>query len=219
MSNDLLRAAMGCQGKIITASTKQYYELSWWFERCTDHSCVTRYFFSVSISVYNKWMFAGGQLDFHFPLFITVSTVVSQWSIGVVDADIISSSRATCMYTIPAHPCRVFGDNGTLADADSTPRLVQFGLASLVLFLVPSLRPRHDSLDPPPTPRSIGRHTATEHSRDSSKPLMPLSFYLTRIAPCAGATGLDIGLGNTSLRYVTLIFFSTKTTSSLVCIS
>lgn len=75
--------------------------------------------------------------------------------------------------------------------------LVQFGLASLILFLVPSLRPQRDPTAP-------------------SKPIMPSSFYLTRIAPCAAATGLDIGLGNTSLRYVTLIFFS-KSLSPCSC--
>ena len=33
-------------------------------------------------------------------------------------------------------------------------------------------------------------------------------FYLTRIGPCGAATGLDIGLGNTSLKFITLTFFS-----------
>jgi hypothetical protein len=33
-------------------------------------------------------------------------------------------------------------------------------------------------------------------------------FYLTRIGPCGVATGLDIGLGNTSLQFITLTFYS-----------
>lgn len=107
------------------------------------------YFFSVSISVYNKWMFADKELNFHFPLFTT-----------------------------------------------SMHMLVQFLLSVLVLLAIPRLRPRHDSLD---TPNSTS---------DPSKPLITPKFYLTRIAPCAAATGLDIGLGNTSLRYITLVFFS-----------
>jgi solute carrier family 35 protein C2 len=37
---------------------------------------------------------------------------------------------------------------------------------------------------------------------------MTKMFYLTRIGPCGVATGLDIGLGNTSLQFITLTFYS-----------
>lgn len=37
---------------------------------------------------------------------------------------------------------------------------------------------------------------------------MSKMFYLTRIAPCGAATGLDIGLGNTSLKFISLTFYS-----------
>lgn len=37
---------------------------------------------------------------------------------------------------------------------------------------------------------------------------MSKMFYLTRIGPCGVATGLDIGLGNTSLQFITLTFYS-----------
>lgn len=33
-------------------------------------------------------------------------------------------------------------------------------------------------------------------------------FYLTRISPCGAATGLDIGLGNTSLKFISLTFYT-----------
>lgn len=119
-----------------------------------------RYFFSISISVYNKWMFKVDKGDgatqniFPFPLF------------------------TTCLHM-----------------------LVQFSLASLVLFLVPSLRPRHDSLDPHAT-------GARAEPFDSKKPLMTKWFYFSRIGPCGAATGMDIGLGNTSLKFISLTFFS-----------
>ena len=87
--------------------------------------------------------------------------------------------------------------------------LVQFFLALLVLAIFPQLRPRHDALDEQPGGPPPG-------FEDSSKPIMSSWFYLTRIAPCATATGLDIGLGNTSLRFVTLVFFS-KSSASLCC--
>ncbi|PBP18408.1 triose-phosphate transporter [Diplocarpon rosae] len=41
-----------------------------------------------------------------------------------------------------------------------------------------------------------------------SQPLMTRMFYLTRIGPCGMATGLDIGLGNMSLKFITLTFYS-----------
>lgn len=38
---------------------------------------------------------------------------------------------------------------------------------------------------------------------------MTKMFYFTRVGPCGAATGLDIGLGNMSLKYITLTFYST----------
>jgi len=37
---------------------------------------------------------------------------------------------------------------------------------------------------------------------------MTKMFYLPRLGPCGVATGLDIGLGNTSLQFITLTFYS-----------
>lgn len=121
---------------------------------------MARYLFSISISVYNKWMFKEEKGDgetqniFPFPLF------------------------TTCLHMV-----------------------VQFSLASLVLFLIPSFRPRHDSLNP---------HAPGTRAEpiDPKKPLMTRWFYLSRIGPCGAATGMDIGLGNTSLKFISLTFFS-----------
>ncbi|KAF4629304.1 hypothetical protein G7Y89_g8844 [Cudoniella acicularis] len=89
------------------------------------------YLFSLSISIYNKWMFSSDHLNFRFPLFTT-------------------------------------------SDSDST-----------------------------------------QHELDSKKPLMTRWFYFTRIGPCGAATGLDIGLGNTSLKFITLTFYTMCKSSSL----
>lgn len=48
---------------------------------------------------------------------------------------------------------------------------------------------------------------------EPERPLMTKMFYLTRIGPCGAATGLDIGLGNTSLKFITLTFYSKNTPS------
>lgn len=82
-------------------------------------------------------------------------------------------------------------------------QLVQFSLAALIIYLFPQFRPRHDSLDP--------HHGPTEpppHPVDSNKPLITKWFYFSRIGPCGVATGFDIGLGNMSLRFISLTFFS-----------
>ena len=119
----------------------------------------SRYLFSISISVYNKWMFKEAKDDgettniFPFPLF------------------------TTCLHMV-----------------------VQFTLASLVLFLVPAFRPGHDSLNP----------RARAEPADPKKPLMTKWFYFSRLGPCGAATGMDIGLGNTSLKFISLTFFSKR---------
>ncbi|KAK2041275.1 triose-phosphate transporter [Colletotrichum somersetense] len=118
------------------------------------------YFFSLSISLYNKWMFDQDRLNFAFPLFTTA--------------------------------CHM---------------LVQFTLASLVLFLVPSLRPTNGLRN-----SDLGR---SRHESEPDRPLMTKMFYLTRIGPCGAATGLDIGLGNTSLKFITLTFYTMCKSSSL----
>ncbi|KAK2623978.1 hypothetical protein QTJ16_006612 [Diplocarpon rosae] len=125
------------------------------------------YLFSLSISIYNKWMFDPQHLDFHFPLF------------------------TTCFHM-----------------------LVQFSLASSVLFFLPQFRPRYDSLSDPHNTHPTDAETE-QHESNSKKPLMTRMFYLTRIGPCGMATGLDIGLGNMSLKFITLTFYTMCKSSSL----
>ncbi|KAB2572434.1 putative transporter [Lasiodiplodia theobromae] len=123
------------------------------------------YLFSISISIYNKWMFAKSDdknqnLNFPFPLF------------------------TTCLHMI-----------------------VQFTLASLVLYFLPQFRPRHDSISAHDGP--AGRSPPQRQDNvDPNKPLMTKWFYLSRIGPCGAATGLDIGLGNMSLKFISLTFFT-----------
>ncbi|KAI9789033.1 MAG: Triose-phosphate Transporter [Peltula sp. TS41687] len=121
------------------------------------------YLFSLSISIYNKWMFSKDHLDFHFPLF------------------------TTCVHM-----------------------LVQFSLAATVLYFIPRFRPRHNF----PPPDNIDDMETTRPT-DSQKPLMTKKFYITRIGPCGAATGLDIGLGNMSLKFISLTFYTMCKSSAL----
>ena len=79
--------------------------------------------------------------------------------------------------------------------------VVQFMLSGLVLYFVPSLRPQvpHES------DMGRSRHEAEPANNTSA---VSKIFYLTRIGPCGCATGLDIGLGNTSLKFISLSFYS-----------
>lgn len=85
--------------------------------------------------------------------------------------------------------------------------LVQFTLASVVLFFMPRFRPRPDGIT---NPDNVAK-SSDEDEPPAKGPLMTAHFYLTRIGPCGAATGLDIGLGNMSLKFITLTFFSRPT--------
>ncbi|RYP51965.1 hypothetical protein DL768_002761 [Monosporascus sp. mg162] len=55
----------------------------------------------------------------------------------------------------------------------------------------------------------------SRHEAEPERPAMTKMFYLTRIGPCGAATGLDIGLGNMSLKFITLTFYTMCKSSSL----
>ncbi|KAM0242763.1 hypothetical protein ACHAPO_001185 [Fusarium lateritium] len=123
------------------------------------------YLFSLSISIYNKWMFDHDRLNFAFPLFTT-----------------------------------------------SMHMVVQFVLSGLVLYFVPSLRPGHGASQAGFHQSDMGR---SRHDDEPKSYGMTKMFYLTRIGPCGAATGLDIGLGNTSLKFISLTFYTMCKSSSL----
>ncbi|KAJ5662696.1 hypothetical protein N7462_011622 [Penicillium macrosclerotiorum] len=118
------------------------------------------YFFSLSISIYNKWMFSENDVVFPFPLFTT-----------------------------------------------SLHMAVQFSFATLLLWIFPSLRPRH----PPP---SAADSPVMDDSKET-EPVLTKLFYLTRLVPCGVATSLDIGLGNMSLKFISLTFLTMCKSSAL----
>lgn len=89
----------------------------------------------------------------------------------------------------------------------SVHMIVQFALASLVLYFIPSFRPRYNSIS-----NEHNLHVTDadreRHKEAEKKPLMTKWFYFTRLGPCGMATGLDIGLGNASLKFIKLTFYS-----------
>ncbi|KAK2740279.1 Triose-phosphate Transporter [Myotisia sp. PD_48] len=113
------------------------------------------YFFAVTLSLYNKWMFSPQHLNFKFPLFTT-----------------------------------------------SLHMAVQCILSSTILYFIPSFRP------PATYPQPSG-------SGPTPRPVITKVFYLTRLVPCGSATSLDIGLGNMSLRFISLTFLTMCKSSAL----
>lgn len=87
--------------------------------------------------------------------------------------------------------------------------LVQFSLASVILWLIPALRPRHRSS------ASSGSPFRNSHDASESTPILTKRFYLTRLVPCGAATSLDIGLGNMSLKFISLTFLTMCKSSAL----
>lgn len=84
--------------------------------------------------------------------------------------------------------------------------LVQFSLAALLLWIFPSLRPQHPPASPP--------HSPIEEPEMAEQGLTQF-FYLTRLVPCGAATSLDIGLGNMSLKFISLTFLTMCKSSAL----
>lgn len=79
--------------------------------------------------------------------------------------------------------------------------VVQFTLASTVLWFLPRFRPSNGVAEE--TTDGKGTIDPTAGNR-----VMSTKFYATRIGPCGTATALDIGLGNMSMKTITLTFFS-----------
>lgn len=64
------------------------------------------YFFSLSISLYNKWMFSADNLDFHFPLFTTSLHMVVQFLLASIVLLIFPSLRPTTVKGTDAGPTK-----------------------------------------------------------------------------------------------------------------
>ncbi|KAF3935402.1 hypothetical protein ABW20_dc0102799 [Dactylellina cionopaga] len=158
------------------------------------------YMFSLLISVYNKWMFSEKHLNFRFPLFVTSFHMLMQFTLsglvmwyfvqfrpGYVDPG-SKKKDIPSSSSGESSPTRRTGESQPLTTGDDS-----------------------DSEDEQDT-RRLANQTQEPGPK---KPIMTKLFYATRIAPCGMATGLDIGLGNMSLKYISLAFYTMCKSSSL----
>lgn len=117
------------------------------------------YVFSMTISVYNRWMFSNDNLNFKFPVIIT-----------------------------------------------SVHQLILTILSIVTLIIFPQFRLSNSSYRLPKEGEEAEKITYR----------MPIKEYITKILPCSIASAGDIGLGNTSFRFITLSLYTMVKTSSLI---
>lgn len=86
--------------------------------------------------------------------------------------------------------------------------IVQFILTTAVLYFFPRFRPSAASSTAQYAKLAQDQDEQQPRPPASKQPIMSRMFYLTRIVPCAAATGLDIGLGNMSLKSISLTFYT-----------
>ncbi|KAG0672049.1 Triose-phosphate Transporter, partial [Pichia californica] len=138
----------------------------------TITSILLWYTFSMSISVYNRWMFSAEKLNFKYPIIIT-----------------------------------------------SFHQLILTILAIFTLFLFPSFRLSRVDYTKLPNKESNDNESNTRNIEIDNSQItytMPIKEYITSILPCSVASAGDIGLGNTSFRFISLSLYTMVKTSALI---
>lgn len=146
------------------------------------------YGFSVTLSLYNKWMFSDTGLDFNFPVLTTSGHQFVQFTLATITLILTGKFNKTTDYQ-------------TLGDEESSERL----------------HPK--DFDGPEEGGEAIRMTEPEEDADRYQPVQTrwdwFKIYSKSIIPCALASAADIGMGNVSLRFVTLTFYTMVKSSGL----
>lgn len=144
------------------------------------------YGFSVTLSLYNKWMFSDTGLDFNFPVLTTSGHQFVQFTLATLTLILTGKFNKSPEYQ-------------RLGDEESNER-----------------HPK--DFDDPEEGEAI-RMTELEEETDRYQPVQTrwewFKTYLKSIIPCALASAADIGMGNVSLRFVTLTFYTMVKSSGL----
>ena len=118
-------------------------------------SIILWYILSMTISVYNRWMFSTEKLNFKYPIIIT-----------------------------------------------SFHQLLLTFLSIISLIIFPKFR--------------LNTITNNNSTGEKLNYIIPFKEYIFKILPCSIASAGDIGLGNTSFRFITLSLYTMVKTSSLI---
>ncbi|KAK6358718.1 Triose-phosphate Transporter [Orbilia blumenaviensis] len=162
------------------------------------------YIFSLGISVYNKWMFSEKHLDFRFPLFVTSFHMLVQFSLSSLVMWYFVQFRPG--YVDPKEKKKVERIRSSSSSSNASPNRGTEESRPL------NAGNESDSDEDVEDTRVLANETQEPGPK---KPIMTKIFYATRVAPCGMATGLDIGLGNMSLKYISLAFYTMCKSSSL----
>ncbi|KAF3282328.1 Triose-phosphate Transporter [Orbilia oligospora] len=164
------------------------------------------YIFSLCISVYNKWMFSEKHLNFRFPLFVTSFHMLVQFSLSSLVMWYFVQFRPG--YVDPKEKKKIERIRSSSSSSNASPTRGTGAEESRPL----NAGDDSDSDEDVEDTRVLANETQEPGPK---KPIMTKIFYATRIAPCGMATGLDIGLGNMSLKYISLAFYTMCKSSSL----
>lgn len=159
------------------------------------------YAFSLTISVYNKWMFSAEHLDFKFPILTTSGHQLMQFLIACLILKIFGKpyrriASAICVDTPYKHSIKEDEESGIAGDSDTANHSRPRGTKS-----------EEDEI------KNLMNEDKTEDTREGQ--MSWFKSYLRGIVPTATASGADIGLGNTSLSIVSLSFYTMVKSSGL----
>ncbi|CAK7911772.1 hypothetical protein CAAN3_13S01068 [[Candida] anglica] len=152
------------------------------------------YLFSLSISIYNKWMF-GPSLDFHFPIIITA---FHQLCLLVLSTGVL--------YVWPR-----FRPGAANVAAVAAP-LASAGAGAGAGATGPSSASSSPTSSTPPP--SVLAAAPPRSFLASCR--IPWLVYLVHIVPCSLASAGDIGFSNVSFKYISLSLYTMLKTSSLM---
>ncbi|GME95232.1 unnamed protein product [[Candida] boidinii] len=165
----------------------------------TIFSIISWYIFSLSISLYNKWMF-GPHLNFQFPIIITSVHQLILFTLSITCLIIWPKFRLNYDYYNTIDYNEFKNDDDDDANDDSVTQ---------------DDDDDYDDEDSNHPRRNENIETQQPEYVKMSYLLSPKE-YMTKILPCSLASAGDIGLGNTSFRFITLSLYTMIKTSSLV---
>lgn len=152
------------------------------------------YLFSVTISLYNKWMFDKGNLNLPFPIIITSFHQLTLFWLSFGLIYFIPSLRPPPQAQQQQQQQLLNNNTGDSEDINDVNAPLQNG-------------PGLEAATPMISPR--------DRFFRISDYLMSRKLYLVSIVPCALASSGDIGCGNVSFRFITLSLYTMIKSSSI----
>lgn len=154
------------------------------------------YTFSVSLSVYNKWMFSETGLDFNFPILTTSGHQLVQFLLA----------SGVLFFTGKLGKSNKRYER--LADDDISDPIIAKDYDDDSSEVI--------RMETEPLDMGVEENIITSRPINKTQTRLDwLKVYFISVVPCALASASDIGMGNVSFRFVTLTFYTMVKSSSL----